>query len=101
MFVHIVFWKLLDPGGNGRTRDENARELKRMFDGLRGVVPGLRRIDFNRDALHTPDSADVALYTEFDSQDAYKGYVVHPAHQEIVGYFKGNASERRVVDYEI
>jgi hypothetical protein len=101
MFVHIVFWKLLDRGENGRTREENARELKRMFEALRGVVPGLRRIDFGSDLLRTPESSDVALYTEFDSREAYETYAVHPAHQEIVAYFKGIRSERRVVDYQI
>ena len=101
MFVHIVFWKLLDTGANGKTRDENARVLKQMFEGLRGVVPGLRRVDFNVDLLKTGDSADVALYTEFDSRETYDGYVVHPAHQEIVQFLSGNRSERRVVDYQI
>jgi hypothetical protein len=101
MFVHIVFWKLLDRGENGKTREENAGELKRRFEGMRGGIAGLRRIDFNADLLHTAESSDVALYTEFDSRQAYDDYVVHPAHQEIVGYFKGLRSERRVVDYEI
>ena len=100
MFVHIVFWKLLERGANGKTREENARELKRRFEALQGVVPGLRRVNFGIDVLHTDDSADVALYTEFDSREAYDGYVVHSAHQDIVGYLKGNRSERRVVDYE-
>ena len=101
MFVHIVFWKLLDVGANGRTREENARELKRQFEGMRGRVDGLRRLDFNSDALHTDESADVALYTEFDSRAAYEGYVVHPLHKDVVAFFKGLRSERRVVDYEI
>ena len=101
MFVHIVFWKLLDVGANGRTRDENAGELKRRFEAMRGVVPGLRRLDFNSDVLHTGESADVALYSEFDSRAAYDAYVVHPLHTDVVAFFKGLRSERRVVDYEI
>jgi hypothetical protein len=101
MFVHIVFWKLLDVGGNGRTREDNARELKRQFEAMRGQVPGLRRLDFNSDELRTDESADVALYTEFDSRAAYESYVVHPLHKDVVAFFKGLRSERRVVDYEI
>jgi len=101
MFVHIVFWKLLDVGGNGKTREENARELKRQFEAMRGQVAGLRRLDFNSDLLRTDESADVALYTEFDSRPAYEGYVVHPLHKAVVAFFKGLRSERRVVDYEI
>ena len=101
MFVHIVFWKLPETGANGKSREENTGELKRRFHNLRGKIPGLRRLDFEADLLRTPESADVALYTEFDSREAYDGYVVHPLHQEIVAFFPGNRSERRVVDYEI
>src|SRR4051794_18808005 len=101
MFVHIVFFKLLDPGANGTSAADNARELKKQFEGLHGVIPGLRRIDLGIDVFRTAESADIALYTEFDDRAAYDGYVVHPAHQAIVAYLKGNRSERRVVDYEI
>jgi hypothetical protein len=101
MFVHIVFWRLLETGGNGKSRDENARELKRRFEALRGVMPGMQRLDFGIDQLHTDESVDIALYTEFDSRTAYEAYVVHPLHKDIVAYFKGLRSERRVVDYEL
>src|SRR5689334_18659828 len=101
MFVHIVFWKLLDVGVHGRTRGDNSRELERQFEAMRGQVPGLRRLDFNSDELRTDESADVALYSEFDSRAAYDGYVVHPLHKDVVAFFKGLRSERRVVDYEI
>jgi hypothetical protein len=100
MFVHIVFWRLLDVGANGKSRDDNARELKRQFEAMRGTVPGLLRLDFGIDALRTEESVDVALYTEFESRDAYESYVVHPLHKDVVAYFKGNRSERRVIDYE-
>ena len=43
----------------------------------------------------------MALYTEFDSRAAYDAYVVHPLHKDVVAFFKGLRSERRVVDYEI
>jgi hypothetical protein len=101
MFVHIVFWRLLETGANGKSRDENARELKRRFEALREQIPGLRRIDFGLDLLHTDESADVALYTEFESKAAYEAYAVHQLHKDVVAFFKGLRSERRVVDYEI
>jgi hypothetical protein len=101
MFVHIVFWRLLETGANGKPRDENARELKRRFESLRGRIDGLQRLDFGIDQLHTDESVDVALYTEFESRPAYEAYAVHQLHKDIVAYFKGLRSERRVVDYEI
>ncbi len=101
MLVHIVFWRLHDRAPNGRTKEENARELKRMFEALVGVVPGLTRCELGMDVSRTAESADVALLSEFESKAALDGYQIHPAHQAIVGFLKDVRSERRVVDYEI
>jgi heme-degrading monooxygenase HmoA len=101
MFVHIVFWRLLDNAPNGRSKEDNARELKRRFEALRGSMPGLRRCDLGIDLLHTTESSDVALYAEFESRAAYEAYATHDAHKEIVGFLKELRSERRVVDYEV
>jgi hypothetical protein len=100
MFVHIVFWRLHEPAPNGRTRDENAREMKQRFDAMQGLVPGLLRCDVGIDVLRTAESSDVVLYTEFESRAAYEAYVVHPAHTEIAGFIGTVRSERRAVDYE-
>ena len=100
MLVHIVFWKLLDQAPNGKTKQENAIELQRRFEALRGQMPGLARIEVGVDISRTGESADVALYTEFDSPAALEAYQVHPLHKDVVGFLKDIRSERRVVDYE-
>jgi stress responsive alpha/beta barrel protein len=101
MIVHIVFWRLHERSANGKTKHENASEMKRRFEALVGVIPGLLRCTIGIDVAHTPDSADVALYSEFESRDALDGYQPHPAHQEIVAFLKDVRTERRVVDYEL
>jgi hypothetical protein len=100
MFVHIVFWKLHETTANGGTRTKNAQELKRRFEALRGVIPGLLRCDVGIDVIRGAESADIALYTEFDSKAAYEAYAAHPAHQAIVGFLKEARSERRACDYD-
>ena len=100
MLVHIVFWKLLDHAPNGRSKADNALEMKRRFEALRGVIPGLARCEIGVDISRTPESADVALYTEFDSPASLEAYQVHPLHKDIVGFLKDIRSERRVVDYQ-
>jgi hypothetical protein len=100
MFVHIVFWRLTASAPNGKSKQENAIEMQRQFHALRGVVSGLLRCDFGIDSSRTEESADVALYMEFESQAAYDGYVVHPAHKAIVSLIKELKAERRVVDYD-
>jgi hypothetical protein len=100
MFVHIVFWRLTGSAPNGKPKQENAREMKRQFEALRGVIPGLSRCDLGIDVLHTEESSDVALYMEFESRAAYEAYNVHAAHKAIVGFIKEIKAERRAVDYE-
>ena len=100
MIVHIVFWKLHETGLNGKSKEENAHEMKRRFAGLMGVIPGLTRIEVGVDLLHTADSVDVCLYTEFESMAALDAYQPHPAHKEIIGFLKDVRYERRVIDYE-
>jgi hypothetical protein len=101
MFVHIVFWRLRDDAANGKSKDENAREMQRLFEAMRGQVPGLLRLDFGIDISRNAESADVALYTEFTDKAAFDGYYAHPLHMEVVRFIKGVRAERRVVDYEI
>ena len=100
MIVHIVFWRLHDRAPNGSTKEENARELKRRFEALNGVIPGLTRCELGIDVSQSPESADVALLSEFESKAALDGYQSHPLHKEIVAFLKDVRSERRVVDYE-
>jgi hypothetical protein len=99
MIVHIVFWRLHEQAG-GRSKGENALEMKRRFEALRGIMPGLLRLDFGIDFAATEQSSDVALYTEFESRAALEAYQVHPAHKEVAAFIADLRSERRVVDYE-
>ena len=99
MFTHIVMWKLQESAG-GRSRDENARLMKERFEELANMLDGLRRLEVGIDVLHTDASADVALYTEFESRAAYEAYAAHPAHLALSEFIQGIRVERRVIDYE-
>jgi hypothetical protein len=100
MFVHIVFWRLHDPAPNGRSKEDNAREMKRQFEAMPGVVPGLLRCEVGINSIPGDEASDVALYSEFENKAAFEAYYPHPAHQEVVKFIKGVRSERRVVDWE-
>jgi hypothetical protein len=99
MVVHIVFWRLHDTA-NGRSKHENALEMKRRFEALRGIIPGLLHLEFGIDFASTEQSSDVVLYTEFESRAALDDYQVHPAHKDVAAFLADLRSERRVVDYE-
>jgi len=46
-------------------------------------VPGLTSIKVKIDQLHTEKSADVVVFSEFESLEAEKLYQTHPAHEAV------------------
>ncbi len=100
MIVHIVFWRLHETA-NGKSKRDNALQIKARFEALKPLMTGLRRLDVGIDFAATDQSSDVALYTEFDSREALDAYQEHPAHKDVAGFIAQVRSERRVVDYEM
>jgi quinol monooxygenase YgiN len=100
MVKHIVLWRLKEAAG-GRTKAENAAFIKRELEALRGVVPGLLRIEVGFDFSASDNSSDLALYSEFESRAALDAYQNHPAHKAVMPAILEARSERRLVDYEI
>jgi hypothetical protein len=100
MIVHIVFWRLHE-SANGKSKSDNAKEIKARFEALRPMITGLRRLDVGIDFAATEQSSDIALYTEFDSREALDAYQVHPAHKDVATFLGPLRTERRVVDYEL
>jgi hypothetical protein len=101
MFIHIVCWRFRELGENGRSKAENALEVRRRFEALRGVIPGMTRCEVGINVDPSPDASDAVLFSEFESAEAFAAYPPHPAHQEIVAFLKGVRTERRVIDYEL
>jgi hypothetical protein len=100
MIKHIVFWKLKDQA-NGIDKAGNAQQIKEQLEALNGQIEGLIHLEVGMDFLHSPESADLVLYSEFESKDALTYYANHPLHKAIMPFIAEARSERRVVDYEV
>ncbi len=98
MVRHIVFWRL--KGDTAEERERHAAEIKAALEALNGKIPGLLRLEVGLDFSRGEDSADVALYSEFDSRAALEAYHHHPEHVKVMPLVKGLRIERRVVDFE-
>ena len=97
MIRHIVMWNV-----RGATPDErrNAiRFLKSRFAGLRGRIPGLRRLEVGVDTSRVDYACDVVLYSEFESQQALDAYASHPEHLRVRDELDGLRIARHQVDY--
>jgi len=100
MVKHIVFWKLKETA-HGVDKATNAARIKEMLEGLKGKIPGLLAIEVGIDFAHTDASADLALYSEFESRAALDAYQAHPDHKAVMPYIGEARTDRVVVDYEV
>ena len=96
MVRHIVLWKL-----KKTDKAENATEMKRRLEALRGNIPGLLALEVGLDSSGAEAAADISLYSTLESWEALQAYQVHPLHQEVAAFVGTIASERRVSDYEV
>ncbi len=79
MVKHVILWKLKDD-----IADKAAVKagIKSGLEGLKGVVPGLVDIVVQTEGLPS-SNADVMLDSTLASEEALKGYAVHPAHVKV------------------
>ena len=98
MLKHIVLFKLKG-SAEGATREENAKKVKEMLEALRGRIPQIRHLEVGINCLPAETAYDVAIYSEFEDENALDGYMKHPEHIK-AAEFIGNVREARaVVDY--
>ncbi|MCU0443042.1 MAG: Dabb family protein [Bacteroidia bacterium] len=99
MVVHIVLWKLKDEA-HGQTKEQNALAIKQKLEALNGQIEGLLQIEVGIDFLHSPESADVVLYSTFQNKEALAFYQQHPLHLALMPFIAEARAQRVVVDYE-
>ncbi|TYQ17762.1 UNVERIFIED_CONTAM: stress responsive alpha/beta barrel protein [Acetivibrio alkalicellulosi] len=100
MIKHIVMWKLKE-SAHGNTKKQNAQIIKEKLESLDGKIPGMLKIEVGIDFSETNESADVILYSEFETKEDLDNYQVHPEHKAVIPFISEARTERRVTDYEI
>ena len=82
MVKHIILWTL-----KGSLSEEEKIQIKKSIkeglESLQGVVPGLTDIRVQIDGRLSSSNADLMLECTLESEEALKGYAVHPAHVAI------------------
>jgi heme-degrading monooxygenase HmoA len=97
MIKHIVMWDVR--GESATERERAALQVKRVFEGMRGRIPGLRHLEVGVDVSRVDYACDVVLYSEFESMDALKQYAHHPVHLQARAELEGVRIARHQVDY--
>jgi len=101
MVKHIILWKLRSDLSEAQKK-EAALAIKQGLEGLKGQVPGLVDIHVQATGQLASSNADIMLDSTLESEEALKGYVVHPAHVAVAnGIVRPNTEVRTCLDYEL
>jgi len=98
MIKHIVMWKLKEVSECG-DRVQNAKKMKQDLEALKGKIPQIRHIEVGVNSIASDGSYDVALYSEFNSEQDLEIYQKHPEHLKVAEFIARVRERRAVVDY--
>lgn len=81
MVKHVILWQLKDEYTEEQKTEIKAG-IKAGLESLAGKIPGLVEIKVQVDRLAS-SNAEVMLDSTFESEEALKGYSVHPEHVKV------------------
>lgn len=90
MVKHVILWKLKPEHNIDAVKSAMKEELEK----LPSVVPGLVELKVETNPMPT-SNADVMLYSVLESEDALKGYAIHPEHVRVADTFVRPFTEAR------
>jgi len=100
MVKHIILWTLKDEL-SAEEKEQVKRGIKEGLEGLAGKIPGMVDIKVNINGLAS-SNADLMLDSTFESEEALKGYAVHPEHVAVAdGKVRPYTKIRSCLDFEI
>ena len=65
MIRHVVMWKVA--GRSADERSEARRRVQAAFEGLRGRIPGMTRVEIGADVSGVDYACDLVLVADFES----------------------------------
>ncbi len=100
MVKHVILWQLKDELTKEQISEVKAG-IKSGLEGLKGEIPGLIDIKVVTEGLASSNS-DVMLDSTFESEEALKGYAIHPKHVAVAdGKVRPYTANRVCMDYEV
>lgn len=99
MVKHVILWKLKEEL-QGEEKAKVVAGIKEHLEALDGKIPGMISISVQATELLASSNADVMLDSSFESEEALKGYAVHPAHVAVADtYVRPFTQTRLCLDY--
>lgn len=100
MVKHVILWKINEEK-SAEEKAEIKKGVKTGLEGLKGKIPGMLDIHVITEGLAT-SNADIMLDSSFESEEALKGYAVHPEHVKVAdNNVRPFMAVRMCMDYEM
>lgn len=100
MVKHVILWKINEEK-SVEEKAEIKKGVKTGLEGLKGKIPGMLDIHVVTEGLAT-SNADIMLDSSFESEEALKGYAVHPEHVKVAdNNVRPFMAVRMCMDYEM
>ena len=99
MVKHVILWKLKDEL-TVSSKDEAIAKIKHDLEALVGNIPGLLSLNIIRADLES-SNADIMLDSTLESEEALRGYQVHPMHVAAAAFVRANTELRLCADYTV
>ena len=99
MIKHIVMWKIKE-SHEGADKGELMDRIKEDLEGLKNTIPEIKTMEIGRNSNELPTSFDIALYSEFESNEDLETYKEHPDHVKVAQFIRQVTTDAVVVDYE-
>ena len=93
MVRHLVLFWLKDKA----RIDETISVLRSM----EGKIPGLLKIEAEKDFLQSSRSCDICLHTVFESKEALEIYLTHPVHLPVREHMHSVMERSASADFEV
>ncbi len=100
MIKHIVMWNFADQA-EGADKAANLTEVQERLHALRGLIPGMGSFEAAIGTDPLEHSYDMVLYSEFDSVEALRAYIVDPRHVAVAQFIGKVVTARVCMDYEV
>jgi len=100
MYKHLVMWKL-KAEANGKTKDQNAIEMKKRLDSLPAVIKEIKQYEVSINiGSYGASFYDVGLISSFQNKDEFRAYTKYPEHDEVLEFIQSIQEDEQIVDYE-
>ena len=100
MVKHVILWTLKDEL-SAEEKEQVKKGIKEGLEGLAGKIPGMIDIKVNINGLAS-SNADLMLDSTFESEEALKGYAVHPEHVAVAdGKVRPYTKIRSCLDFQV